>query len=59
MIIEKSLVVKGTQAYTLTQSDVIVVKVKSVEEFRYKVPDNFQGTVTITINGILTEITPT
>ncbi|MFH1231874.1 MAG: hypothetical protein V1709_10305 [Planctomycetota bacterium] len=58
MIINKIFKVDGTQAYTVTAGDVIVVKVKGSDEFRYKVPDNFKGTITINITGALTEIEP-
>jgi hypothetical protein len=59
MIFNKNLVINGSQAYSLTQTDLIVVKVKGMDEFKYKIPDNFQGTITISISGSLSEIEPT
>ena len=59
MNINKKQVIDGQQAYTLTQNDTIIVKVKGSEEFKFKIPDNWQGSVTVSINGILTEILPT
>ena len=59
MNINKKQVIDGQQAYTLTQNDVIIVKVKGSEEFKFKIPDNWQGSVTVSINGTLTEILPT
>lgn len=58
MIFNKKLVIDGKQAYTMTANDIIIVRVKGQEEFKWKVPDNFQGAITININGELTEITP-
>lgn len=59
MIFNKNIVIKGSQTYAMTQGDVVVVKVKGQDEFRYKVPDNWQGDIKIDISGTLTEITPT
>lgn len=59
MNILKSLNIEGVQAYTMTVGDIIKVVVKNQEEFKFKVPDNFQGTITITIKGNLQEIVPT
>lgn len=59
MIIDKKFTLSGNQAYTLSAGDVIAIKVKGLEEFKYKIPDNWQGSVTININGVLSEITPT
>jgi hypothetical protein len=59
MNIAKSLNIEGVQAYTMTTGDIIKVVAKNQEEFKFKVPDNFQGTITITIKGNLQEIVPT
>ena len=59
MIFNKVLNIDGSQAYSMTQDDQIVVKVKGQDEFKYKIPDNFKGTITISVKGSLTEIEPT
>lgn len=59
MIITKRFIIDGSQPYSMTAGDAIVVKVKSGEEFRYRIPDNWHGDVTITIKGELSEILPT
>ena len=58
MIINKKYVIDGQQAYTLTQNDTIIVKVKNSEEFKFKIPDNWQGSITVSIKGELSEIIP-
>lgn len=57
--IDKKFILAGTQSYTLKDGDTIVVKVNNGKEFKYKIPPNWQGAIKITIEGNLTEITPT
>lgn len=58
MIFSKNIKLLGVQTYALTQGDVIVIKVKGQDEFKYKVPDNWQGDVKIDVSGSLSEIIP-
>jgi len=58
MIFTKKIVVEGSQIYAMTQGDVIIMKVKGSEEFRFKVPDNWKGDIGMTISGQLEEINP-
>jgi len=55
----KKQVIDGQQAYVMTEKNVIIVKVKDQEEFRFKIPDNWQGSITVSIKGELEEIIPT
>jgi len=59
MNISKKYVVDGQQAYVMTENNVIVVKVKDQEEFKFKIPYNWQGSITVSIKGELSEIIPT
>lgn len=59
MIIDKKFTIKGIQAYTMAAGDTIIIRIKGAEEFKYKIPDNWNGSVSVSIDGVLSEITPT
>lgn len=59
MIIDRKFILDGTQSYNVKEGDIVIVSVKGNKDFQYKIPDNFSGSISITIKGTLTEIVST
>ena len=51
----REIKITGTEAYNVKSLDVVKIMINDKEEFKYQVPDGRNGTLSITLNGTLTD----